>query len=115
MGTNGLPRRLDQQLVSLAIAPAKRTPTYLDGLETARDGLVQVLAQWSGLIKRDAAIRLNPVAVVAAQKPGDGLFANLAHQVPECNIDAADGMLDRTAAPLPEGALPQLLADSGRL
>ena len=55
------------------------------------------------------------VAVDAAEQPGDGLVGDLAEQVPQGDVDAADGVLDRPAAALPEGVLAQLLGDAGRL
>ena len=67
------------------------------------------------LVEQDRAIRLDAVAVVAAQQARDRLAADLAEQVPQGDVDAADGVLDRAAAALPERHLPQLLADPLRL
>jgi hypothetical protein len=44
-----------------------------------------------------------------------GWLVILAEQVPQRDVDAADGVLDGPAAALPEGVLPQLLADPSRL
>ena len=43
------------------------------------------------------------------------MIDNLAEQIPEGDIDAADGVLDRPATALPEGRLAQALADAHRL
>ena len=56
------------------------------------------------------AVRLDAVAIAAAEQPGDGLVADLAEQVPQGDVDAADGVFDGAAAALPEGGLPQLFA-----
>src|SRR5262249_19169097 len=45
----------------------------------------------------------------------DGLLADLAHEVPQGDVDAADGVLDGAAAALPEEGLAQLFADAHRL
>ena len=44
-----------------------------------------------------------------------GWLRDLAEEIPERDVDAADGVLDRPAAALPERVLAQLLADARRL
>src|SRR5262249_53535900 len=67
------------------------------------------------LVEEDGAIRLDPRAVVAAEQPRDRLIGDLAEQIPQSDIDATDGVFDGTAAPLPEGGLPQFLGDTSPL
>src|SRR5438445_5792926 len=65
-------------------------------------------------MEKKRAVGFDALPIAAAQEPGHRLIADLAHQVPEGDTDAADGMLHGPAAPLPEQTLPELLADSGR-
>jgi hypothetical protein len=51
------------------------------------------------------------VAIVAAQQPRDRLTEGLAQQVPERDVEPADGVLDGASAPLPERTLAQFFAD----
>src|SRR3954471_1055348 len=67
------------------------------------------------LVEQERPVGLDPGAVDAAEQPRDRLVGELAEQVPEGDVDAADGVLDGPAAALPEGVLPQLLAHPGRL
>src|SRR5262249_15458620 len=106
---------LDQQLIGLAVAPAEGTPAHLDRLEAARHCRFQFLAQRGRLVKEDRTVRLDARTVVAAEQARDGLVALLAKDVPQRDVDAADGVLHRAAAALPERRLPQLLGDARRL
>src|SRR5262249_36129097 len=90
-------------------------PAQLDGPEAACNGLVQGVAQRAGLVEEDAAVGLDARAVVAAEQPADGLAGDLAEEVPQGDVDAADGVLDGAAAALPEGTLPRLLGPRGGL
>src|SRR5262249_20380718 len=81
----------------------------------AQHGLRQRLAQRTRFVEEDGAVGPDAVAVAAAEETVDRLLADLAHQVPQRDVDAADGVLDGAAPALPEHALPQLLADAGRL
>ena len=74
--------------------------------------MLQFLPQLGRFVKEQGAIGLDPISIISSQQTRHWLVANLAHQVPERNINAADGVLDGAAAPLPEGALPQALADA---
>src|SRR5206468_1723027 len=87
-------------------------PAELDRAEPARDGSLQLLAQRLDFIKEQRAVRLDLRAVVAAQEPRHRLARDLAEEIPERDVDAADGVLDAPAAALPERVLPQLLADA---
>ena len=108
--------RLDEQLVGLRVAPAERPPAELDRLEAAGDGVLQLLAQRVRLVEQDRAVRLDACRGSCRRAAATtGWFADLAEQVPQGDVDAADGVLDGAAAALPEGGLPQLLGDARRL
>ncbi len=94
--------------------PKGRQPSLM-ALEAARDGSVQLVAQVGRLVEEDGAVRLDALAIAAAEQAGDGLVADLAEQVPQGDIDAADGVLDGAAAALPERRLPQPFRDAHRL
>ena len=76
---------------------------------------MELVAQPRGLVEENRAIRLDALAIAAAEQPCDGLAGDLAEQVPQRDVDAADGVLDRSAAALPEGCLSQPLRDAHRL
>src|SRR5262249_55299487 len=101
-GADGVAGGADQLFVRLAVAPAERAPAELDGLETAGDGLAQRLAQWFRLVEENGAVGLDAVAVAAAEQAVDRLVADLSHEVPQGDVDAADGVFDGAAAALPE-------------
>src|SRR5262249_61184822 len=106
--------RADQQLVDLAIAPAERTPAELDRLEAARHRLLQSLAQQRGVLEQDRPVRLDAVAVAPTEQSRHRLSARLAEDVPQSDVEAADCMLNRSAAALPEGRLAQFLGHASR-
>ena len=81
---------------NVGVAPAERPPAQLDRLEAALDHALERPPQPVRLVEEDRAVGLDRVAVVAAQQPRDGLPAGLAHQVPQGDVDAADGVLDRS-------------------
>src|SRR5207247_11275279 len=62
-----------------------------------------------------SAVGFDLRSVIAAQEARDGLVADFAEQVPEGDVDAADGVLDGAAAALPKHSLPQPLGDAHRL
>ena len=106
--------RIEQFIVLPADAP-ERPPTHLDGLEAALDLLGQFLSQQPRLFEQDRGVRLDAIAVVAAQQSRHRLAERLARQVPQSDVDAADRMFDRAAAAEPEHRLPQLFAHAFRL
>src|SRR5439155_17502411 len=77
--------------------------------------LLELFPQPRRVVEQDRGVGLDPVAVVAAQQARHGLAERLAHEIPQGDVQAADGVLDRAAAAVPEGVLPQLLADALRL
>ena len=72
-------------------------------------------ASGAGLLHQQRGVGPDAVAVAAAQQASDRLAGGLAQQVPQGDVDAADGVRDRAAAAQPEGVLVQLLADPFRL
>src|SRR5205085_6870937 len=87
----------------------------LDGAEAAGDGGLQLVAQAGRLVEEDRAVRFDAAAIIAAEQPGDWLAGDLAEQVPQGDVDAADGVLDGAAAALPERRLPQPFGHAHRL
>ena len=75
----------------------------------------QRLAQRGRFVEQDRAVRLDALPIAAAEQTAHRLVADLAHQIPQGDVDAADGVFDGAAAALPEGRLPQFLADAHRL
>ena len=74
-----------------------------------------MFGQGPGLAHQHRRIRPHPLTIPAAQQPADRLTRTLAENVPERDIDAADRVRDRPAAPHPEGVGVQFLADPLRL
>ena len=114
-GSDRVAGRPDQQLVGLLVPPAERLPPQLDRPEPAADRLRQLPPQRVRLVEQQRPVRLDPVAVDAAEQPGDGLAGELAEEVPQGDVDAADGVLDGPAAALPERVLAEPLRDARRL
>src|SRR5207253_11410675 len=100
----------------VAVAAASEgPPAHLDHLEAAGHHRLQMLAELAGLVEQDRAVGLDAAAIVAPHQPRDRLVADLPHEVPQRDVDAADGMLDRASASLPERRLAELFGDALRL
>jgi hypothetical protein len=111
---HGVAGGADEQLVEFGVAAAKGTPTELERLEAAGDGMFQLFAQGLGFVEQERPIGFDAVAVDAAKEPGDGLVAYFSHQVPQGDVDAAEGVFDAAAPALPKGVLAELFAEAGR-
>src|SRR5262249_60876602 len=98
----GFSGRANKQLIELAVAAPERPPAELDGFEAAGYRLQQFVAQAFRLVEEKGAVGLDAIAVAAAEKAGNRLIANLAHKVPEGDVDAADGVHDGAAPSLRE-------------
>src|SRR5207244_9944190 len=102
VGSDRVAGGLDEQLVRFRVAPTEGSPAELDRAKAARDRGLQLFAQARRLVEEDGAIRLDALAIATAEEPRDRLAGDLAEEVPEGNIDAAYGVLERAAAALPE-------------
>ena len=58
---------------------------------------------------------MNALLVATAEQPADRLARDFAEDVPERDIDAADGVGDRSAASEPEGVLVEFFGEALRL
>jgi hypothetical protein len=67
------------------------------------------------IVHQERGIGADALAVPSAEEATDRLPGRLAEDVPEGDVDPADGMGERTAAPHPEGVLVEFLADALRL
>ncbi len=112
VGTDGFARGLDEQLIRLAVAASEWPPAHLNRFETTAHGLLEFFPQLGRFIKEQRAVRFDSIPVVSSEQASHRLVADLAHQVPEGDVDAADGVLNRAAATLPKRALAQALANS---
>src|SRR5205814_550020 len=108
---NRLPRRSDEQFIKLPIAAAERTPAHLDRLEAAAHDISQQLPERVGLVEENRTVGFDAVAIVPAEQPRDWLPARFAEDVPQGEVEAADRVLYRAAASLPERGLTELLGD----
>ena len=63
------------------------------------------------VVHQERAVRPHAAAVSAAEQPANRLARDLAEDVPQRDVDAADGVRERAAAAHPEGVLAQLLGD----
>src|SRR5689334_4033705 len=89
---------------------AKRPPADLEGAETLLLELQQCFAQWSRRLHQQRGIRPHALAIPTAKQAPDRLPGCLAQNIPEGDIDPADRVRDRAAAPEPEGMLVELFA-----
>ena len=106
-------RRAHDGLIQLAVAGAPEgAPADLEGAKSLRPILGHGLAHGLGTLHEQRAIGLHLAAVHAAEQPADGLARRLAQDIPEGDVDAADGVGQRAAAPHPEAVLMQGLRDA---
>ena len=68
-----------------------------------------------GLLHENRSVGLHALTIASPQQPAHRLACGLTQQVPKSDVNAADGMGDRTAASEPKGVLVQLLAHALRL
>src|SRR5262249_6109752 len=92
----GLSRGGDQGQVQLR-RPAERAPAELDGAEAGLElGLDDACRLRRSVRHEGAGIGPDPLAPGAAQEGMDGLSRRLARDVPQRDLDPADGMDRRT-------------------
>ena len=74
-----------------------------------------MLGQRGRVLHQQRGIGANARTIASAKEPADGLAGCLSEQVPQGDVDPADGVGDRSAAALPERVLMKFFADSLRL
>ena len=92
-------------------ARPKRVPAELDRPKAPLAHLADALGQRLDKVKQHGAIDRHGAAMGPAQEHVHGLAQRLSHQVPEGEIDGADGMGHGPAAAQPKGDPVQLLGD----
>src|SRR5579883_788718 len=105
-------RRAHDRLVELGIAgAAEGSPADLEGAEATRAILRHHLAHAVRHFHQERAVRSYLRAIDAAEQPPHRLPGELAENVPERDIDAADHVGERAAAAHPERVLVQFFRD----
>jgi hypothetical protein len=100
-----LPRGPHDRLVGRNINPTKWSPPHLDCSEAVPHDLVQNRHELFRVVHQDGCVGLDALAIAAAEQATDRLARHLPEDVPQGDIDAGDGVGDRTPTPLPEGVL----------
>ena len=109
--TNTFAGCLDDGLVQLpVIAAAKGSPAYLEGAKTLGAITRKCIAHHIWFLHQEGAVGLYALAVSAAQQASHRLSQCLAQDIPQGDIDAADGVGEGAATAHPEGVLVQFLA-----
>ncbi len=92
--------------------PAERTPAELERAEPLGHQPLELVGQRLRLAHQDRGIGTDALEISAAEEPSDRLTRRLPEQVPERDVDRADGVGQRAAATEPEGVLVEDLARS---
>ena len=109
-------RRRDDGLVETGIAaPAERAPADLEGTETQRLESGHRGLHRRRLLHEERAIRQHAVAISATEQSTDRLPHHLSEDIPKRDVDAADGMSQRSAHAHPETVLRELFRNAFRL
>src|SRR5215471_7029411 len=103
-------RRPDDRLVLRRAMPPERPPADLEGAESQFLRHEERRRHLLRLVHQQGGIRPDTLAIPPTQEPPDGLPRHLAEDVPQGDVDTADRVRDRAAAPEPEGVLMQFLA-----
>ena len=90
------------------IGPAEWSPADLEGPETSRMEIRNDITHLVRLFHQQGAVRLDLPPIVSPQKLADRKPGCLAKDVPHGNVDAADGVGQRSATSHPERVLVQL-------
>ena len=106
---------LDETFVCAHVLAAEGSPAELERAKTPGNGRLQSLFESSVVcLEEEGAIGLDPVSVISTQKATHGLSAGFAQEVPQCDVDARNGVRDRAAPALPEGRLVEFFGDAFR-
>ena len=100
--------------IAEAVAP-EWSPADLESAEALRANAAQLFGQRARFAHQQRRVGPHAIAIASAEQPSDGLPGGFAENVPQGDIDAADGVRDGSAAAHPEGVGVQLLADPLRL
>ena len=106
-----LARTAHDRLVHGRAHPPERAPAELERPEAVGQEPFELRGERVRLAHQDRGVRPDALGVPAAQQPADRLAGRLAEQVPQRDVDGADGMGQRPAAPEPERVLVE---DLGR-
>ena len=91
---NGFAGGFHNGFIGCRIAATKRSPANLERTKALRLDCQQMSSQLVRLIHQQRRIRLHALPVTTSQKPPDWLASGFSEQIPQCDIDAADGVCD---------------------
>ena len=112
VGPDRLARARDDLFVLLVAHPTEGTPAELERPEPLLQELLELVGQRLRLAHEDRGVGTDALEIPAAEEPADRLTRRLAEQVPERDVDGADGVGHRAAATEPERVLVEDLARS---
>ena len=112
---DGFPRRANDRLIQFRVVPTKGSPANFERPKSFCFDGAQMIGERFGLLHENRSVGLHALAIASPQQPAHRLACGLTQQVPKSDVNAADGMGDRTAASEPKGVLVQLFADTLRL
>ena len=94
------------------VATSKGPPTDFEGAKALSFHGEQVVFEAFWFVHQQRGVRLNAFFVATAEKAADGLAGGFPEDVPEGDVDPADGVGDGAAASEPEHVLMELFADA---
>ncbi len=91
---------------------AEGAPADFEGPEVLLADGEQVFGERLGGLHQERGVGADAITVTAAEEPADGLAGGFAEDVPEGDVDAADGVGEGAAASHPEGVGVEFFGDA---
>src|SRR4029079_18469748 len=96
---DGLARAPHDRLVHRGVHPPERPPPEPERTEPIRQKTLEARGALIGTAREDRRVRSDAFGVPAAEQAADGLAGRLAEQIPQRDVDAADGVGQDTPQP----------------
>ncbi len=110
--TYGFAGDSDELFVHRGIDATERSPTQLQGFESPGSCGLKNTWECGRILEQERAVGLNPVSIVATEEAADGLSTHFSENVPQGDVDPADGVCDSATPALPERHLMELFGDA---
>lgn len=105
IGSDGVASGADDRFVASVILTAERAPADFESAKALGTDALKVVSERLGSLHENGGVGLDAVAVTAAEEASDWLSRSLAEDIPESDVDSANGVSESSTATEPKGVL----------
>lgn len=112
VGSDGVASGADDRFVESGILSAERAPADFEGAKALGADALKMVNERLRSLHKNGGVWLDAVAVTAAEEASDWLARGLAEDIPESDVDSADGVSESSTASEPKGVLMEFFRDA---